>query len=48
MHCKSQQSPSEVSEQLQRFFSKLVEWFPEPTHEEMDRVFNSPTRSHAR
>jgi len=35
MHCKLQQNPFEVSEPLQRFFSKLVEWFPEPTEDEM-------------
>lgn len=37
-HCELQQSPSRVSEDLQRFFRKLVEWFPEPTPDEMKCV----------
>ena len=47
-HCELRQNPSEVSEELQRFFRKLVDWFPEPTADEMDRALNSPIRKHAR
>jgi len=46
--CELRQSPSEVSEQLRRFFHQLAVWFPEPTDDEMNRALNSPQRKHAR
>jgi hypothetical protein len=44
-----QQNLSEAPEELQRFFRKLAEWFPEPPDDELRRIGLSPKQhSHVR
>lgn len=42
--CELQQKPSEVSEELRRFFRKLADLIPEPTDDEMIAAGLSPAR----